>query len=431
MPEEGDMEMTAALDQGGSVEVTLLSADGLPVAGGRIEHRAPGSNGNRFGGFGGAGKSAATDSSGKVLIANLAPGLHRFRPAKASGGGGMGAMIFEAEGQDQSAKDWSEVEVIGGTIATLVVSEPELAKLSGRITEAGLALAGATLSLSKSGGSGAFAGMDDMPFSSSPRAKTDGEGRFSFDAVELGRYELVVRHATRAMPSRYPVEVDSSSLEFDVDLPLSILEGRVLDIAGKPVQGARVSAERKRAEGERREYRMITRSASSDGGEGMIFDSSSGMGQSSARTDEDGRYTLRGVESDVDLVVRVDAKDCEPTASDAVSVAMGQTRSGVDVRVSPAGQLKVKIMAPDGGKPGMCLVRAEYIGDVSDGKQVAPKTEFAQSGSVSFKGLRPGRWKLQAESLESMGGDSAGGLPESRVVLVVAHETASVELPGP
>jgi hypothetical protein len=30
-----------------------------------------------------------------------------------------------------------------------------------------------------------------------------------------------------------------------------------------------------------------------------------------------------------------------------------------------------------------------------------------------------------------MGGDSAGGLPESRVVLVVAHETASVELPGP
>ena len=429
MPETGDMEITASLDLGGSVEITLLTADGQPVAGARVEHRAPDSSDDPFGGSFGRAKGAATDSAGKVLIANLAPGLHRFKPAKAPGAT-EGGMVFAIEGMDSGGPDWSEVEVVRGTTASLVLREPKTAEVSGRISESSIALAGASLSLRRRGGDPGFDGMDDMPFAQGPRAKTDGEGKYKFEKVEAGSYDLVVRHATRSMPARFPVEVDEDGVELDIDLPVSILEGRVLDGAGKPVVGAKVSAERKREE--RGGMRMVSIAiGGGDEGEGMVFDSSSAMGQSSARTDEDGRYVLRGVENDVDLVVRVDAKDCEPTASDPVSVALGQTRRGVDVAVSPAGRIKVKIVPAPGSSPGPCLVTAEYLDSLPEGKTIEPKTEFAQGGSVNFKGLRPGRWKLQAQSLGGFGEEQGGPAPEPRDVLVVAHEVVSVELPGP
>jgi len=432
MPEDGDLELIASLDLGGSVEITLLSADGQPVSGGRVEHRAPEPDADPFSDPFARAKGAATDAEGKVLIANLAPGLHRFKPAKAPGASESG-MVFAIEGMDRGSAEWSEVEVVRGTTASLVLREPKTAELSGRISESSIALAGASLSLRARGGDSSFDGLEDMPFAQGPRAKTDGEGKYKFEKVEAGSYDLIVRHATRSMPARFPVEIDEDGVELDIDLPVSILEGRVLDLAGKPVVGAKVSAERSRGDGERG-MRMVSIAIGGplDGdGEGMVFDSSNAMGQSSARTDEQGRFTLRGVESDVDLVVRVDAKDCEPTASDPLSVALGQTRRGVDISVAPAGRIKVKIVPAPGSSPGPCLVTAEYLDTQPEGKSIEPKTEFAQGGTVNFKGLRPGRWKLQAQSLGGFGEEQGGAAPEAREVLVVAHEVATVELPGP
>ena len=435
MPEDANVEQTVVLDQGGAVEITLLSAQGIPVSGARIDHRAPDAGGDPFGGdfsgpFGGT-KGAATDAEGKVTLANLTPGTHRFRPAKGGGPDMEEGMVFAIDGMGDSGQGWSEVEIVRATTATLVLREPERAEVKGRVREGGNVLAGASILLKKRGGDPGLDGMEDMPFGGGgPRAKSDGEGRYRFEKVDAGSYEIVVRHATRAMAARFQVEVDLKGLEYDIDLPISILEGRVLDAAHKPVVGAKVWAERKPAEGEPNNVRMISVMASSADGEGMVFDSSTGLDQSRARTDEQGRYSLRGVESDTDLVVRVEAKDCEPTKSEPVSVALGQTKSGVDIEATAAGQIKVKVQSADGKKSGPCMVHAEYLDPTPEGKQIQPKTEFAQSGSVTLKGLRPGRWSLYAEPLGNFDRQPAP-TGEKREVLVVAHETAQVELAVP
>ncbi len=432
MPADSDVDQNVALDQGGSVEITLLSAQGVPVSGARIDHRAPDANDNPFGDPFGGGKGAATDSAGKVTLANLAPGLHRFRPAKDSGGDTEGGMVFAAiGGMDGADQSWSEVEIVRGGTATLVLHEPVLAELKGHVREGGAVLAGARLSLSKRGAESPFEGMEDMPFGGGgPTAKSDGDGRYRFERIEAGSYELSVRHATRAMSARYPIEINESGLEYDIDLPITILEGRVLDGENKPVAGAKVWAERKRAGGneDRRSVSVIGGPI----GEGMIFDSSAGLDQSKAHTDADGRYLLRGVENDTDLEVQVDAKDCELTKSAPVSVALGQTKSGVDIVVVAAGQIQAKV-APVAGKPaGPCLVHAEYLDPLPAGKEIEPKTEFAQGGTAIFKSLRPGRWKLHAEGLGGFdGGDSQNLQGEPREVLVVAREVAKVELQLP
>ncbi len=432
MPADSDVEQNVALDQGGSVEITLLSAQGVPVSGARIDHRAPDANDNPFGDPFGGGKGAATDSTGKVTIANLAPGLHRFRPAKDSGGDTEGGMVFALGGTNDADQSWSEVEIVRGGTATLVLHEPVLAELRGHVREGGAVLAGAKLSLTKRGAESPFEGMEDMPFGGGgAKSKSDGDGRYRFERIEAGSYELSVRHATRAMATRYPIEINDSGLEYDIDLPITILEGRVVDGENKSVAGAKVWAERKRAGGN--EERRIVSVIGGPIGEGMIFDSSAGLDQSKARTDADGRYSLRGVENDTDLEVQVDAKDCERTKSAPVSVALGQTKSGVDIVVVAAGQIQVKV-APIAGKPaGPCMVHAEYIDPTPPGKEIEPKTEFAQGGTLTLKALRAGRWKLYAEALGGFdGGDSQQNLQgEPREVLVVAREIAKVELQLP
>jgi len=138
------------------------------------------------------------------------------------------------------------------------------------------------------------------------------------------------------------------------------------------------------------------------------------------------------VDSDTELVVRVEAKDCEPTKSEPVTVALGQTKAGVDVQVSPAGQIKAKIVTAAGKNAGPCMIHAEYLGDMPKGDPIQPKTEFAQGGSLTLKGLRPGKWKVYPEALGGFnGGENENSNGEAHEVLVVAHETAQVELALP
>ncbi|HUR26835.1 MAG TPA: carboxypeptidase-like regulatory domain-containing protein [Planctomycetota bacterium] len=434
MPKDVNVEQIVALDQGGSVEITLLSAAGDPVASARIDHRAPDAGNDPFAEFGGGfnrGKGPATDAAGRVTIANLAPGVHRFRPAKSGGPQMEEGMVFAVRGKDSTDTSWSEVQIVRGETASLVLREPEVAEVKGRVREGGSTLAGASITLKKRGGDPGMEGMEDLPFGGGggPRSKSDGEGRYRFEKVEAGSYELVVRHATRAMAARFPIEVDASGLEYDILLPISILEGRIADAENKPVAGAKVWAERKPAGGQNREARAISIMAGGEDG-GMVFDSAAGFDASRARTDAEGRYTLRGVESDVDLIVRAEAKDCEPGKSEPVSVALGQTRGGVDLELAAAGQIKVKLVSASGKSAAPCMVHADYDDELPDGKTVQPKVEFAQGGSVTLKGLRPGRWKVYADPL-NFGGEERSPPSEKKSVLVVARETAQAELEIP
>lgn len=422
LPRGEGLEHEARLTLGGEVVVTVLDVEGAPLAGQAVEHRAPTSGdlgGMRILG-GGPSNDVVSDSEGKVRFSFLEAGLHSFRLAEEGGGdsfaiAGHAGVTFGLGGGDDD--DWSEVEVGEGETATLTLHAAPRGGLEGRVREAGKVLAGATLSLEKEGG-------ENMPFlmpglgGGGPSAKSDGEGRYRIADVKEGRYTLKVEHPTRRMPQSFPLEIRAGSNTFDVELPLSILEGRVTDVNGKGLAGVRVWPERRQEEGTpavRGRMLMVV----DDGDAGGIVDS--GQFGQRALTDEDGGYTLRGVESDVELVVKAEGDAVQPGSSLPVRVAPDEVRAGIDVRLEPAGTIKVEAKLADGSPARFQLVQATFLDQDEDAEPIEPKFAFVQSGSTTLKGLKPGRWNVNVRAANS-GPGGAGGSDQE--VLVKPGEEA-------
>jgi hypothetical protein len=94
-----------------------------------------------------------------------------------------------------------------------------------------------TLSRRQDGGSqGAWFGWG-------PNAKTDGYGRYKFENQREGDFVLGVSHATRTSTANFDVKLDRRKVEFDVDLPVSLVEGRVTAPDGRPIAGAEITAD--------------------------------------------------------------------------------------------------------------------------------------------------------------------------------------------
>ena len=131
--------------------------------------------------------------------------------------------------------------------------------------------------------------------------RSDRSGRYEFEDLKADGYRIEVTHASRAMPMEFPVDVREGDNKLNIELPLSIVMGRVHNEAGEPLAGMKVTA--KRADGPARQGTRVMLAFTTDGesGDAMI---SSGFGDdTSVTTDEDGLYELRGVTPDTDLVV--------------------------------------------------------------------------------------------------------------------------------
>ncbi len=405
------------LTPGGEVLVHARDAEGLPLAGARVAHRGSTSSpgGFRLGG----GKEHVTDSEGEVLFRNLEAGVHSFRlddgaPDGAFFGDGE-EIVIAGLGEDGAGEDWTEVQVTeGGRSEINLVASPRGA-VSGRVREAGKLLAGATLRLTnrdedEEGPRVFFPGMD-----AGQQARTDGEGRYRIDEVKEGSYLLAVEHPTRRMPQEFPLEVRAGENVFDVDLSLSVIEGRALDQEGKPLSGVRVRAERVAQEGPTRTAFMVM----IDDGGGGLFNSGE-LGRSSTTTDAEGRYSLRGVMSDVDLVVKAEGDTVQPGSSEVVRVEPDETRRGVDLELEAAGAIAVEAALADGTPARFCIVNATYADGEAAG--VEPKFAFMQSGATTLKGLKPGTWRVNVRRAGPNEEESPGGDQE---IEVKAGETAS------
>jgi len=429
LPRGESLEQRVELTLGGEVLVTVLDAAGQPLAGAEVEHRAP-----TTGDFehmrvlgGPSGNGEHTDSRGVARFPFLEAGLHAFRLVEEGGGGGgfvsAGGAAFSIAGFGGGGGDegWSEVQVGEGASSELTLQAAPRGGLEGRVREAGKALAGATLTLEKeSSGEGGglpflLPGMGD-----GPGAKSDGEGRYRIADVKEGRYRLRVEHPTRRMPQSFPLEIRAGDNSFDVELALSILEGRVLDSTGKGVPGARVWPERQQTDGARAVGGRMIMMVNDDAGGGVV---DSGQFGQRALTDAEGRYSLRGIESDVDLVIKAEGDAVQPGTSEVVRVAPDEVRTGVDLRLDPAGSIRVEAKLADGSPGRFQLVQATYLDDSAS--PVEPKFSFLQSGSTTLKGLKPGRWKVNVRAAQGgLGGSNEG--QEQEVVVQPAEEA---ELP--
>ncbi len=407
-----------ALTRGGDVVVTVLGADGAPIAGRDVElHREDGEP--HFGPFGQGSHTRETDANGRVRFARLAAGPQSFRLAPRSrGGDAVFVSSMLSGGTEPLSEEWRTVVVQeGGEHEVTLHAEPS-ARLTGRVLENGRPLAGARLKLSEADG-GSDAGVFFDGFGGEGGVRTDADGRFEFDDEAVGEMRLEVEHPMRAMPARYELELDPGDNEVELDLDVSVVRGRVVDPDGRPVVGAAIQAHRVESGSARRsEFVMISTG-------GATFTAGGGVGDP-VRTDADGRYELRGVAAGVQLRLACDPSG--PYLEDAELVVdaldPGEEREVERLELDGGGALRVTVRSAGATPLEFCNVTIRRTDDDGDEES---ESRFQQGeGAVLFEGVAKGAWTVTVESHTPSSSGPVRGEP--REAEVRANEVTEVEV---
>lgn len=310
-------------------------------------------------------------------------------------------------GGDRGAP-WTEVTVEPGeTAEAFLRAEPPM-HVVGRVTEAGVPLTGAKVSLRAAEsplGFPSFLGGGDS-------STTDARGRFRIEDVKGGAATLVIAHATRAMDYEHSLEVEFGENEVELDLGVTIVEGIVRDHGGEPLAGAKVRVDREAASSSRT---MVSVVMTTDEGDeaGETFVSGGANGPEPVFTDSEGRYQLRGVQAGVEFTVSATADGYDTAKSEALTLDGGEVRSHVDLAFVMTGSIRIEVDGGQGRK--MAILRRR------GGSAQAPRIEPFTGPSKTIEGLAPGTWTVQ---LNAMGVAGARFSPDELEVEVTAGEEA-------
>jgi hypothetical protein len=348
----GAEERTVRLGAGGKIVVQTRTVDGDAVMGVRVEDSR-------------THEWQLTDERGNCTFSRVSTGEHRFEAKTASG---------QARG---------DVQVVHGNEYTLTLTVRARARLSGRITEGGQSLSGATLQLRCS---------DGQPYD----ARTNGQGEYTIPAVEVGSYGASILHPTRAMAFKSEVDVLGAESRFDVDLPVTIIEGRTLDEEGRPLAGVRV---------------RVTEDKGPD-------ETTFLPGQARVFSGPDGRFVLRGVRTGTEVVVRAESPDHQLAQSAPLTLAPGGARSGVDLTLAPGPLLVVSVSHVDGAPASNCRVRLQD--DAANSVTGITNAE----GMVRFPGLKLGQWRIHVTPDDALRGND--GLDAQEGTIVIQPRQANV-----
>jgi len=144
----------------------------------------------------------------------------------------------------------------------------------------------------------------------------------SINGIEMGSYDVNIVHPARVMPFDGEVRITDAQGRFDFDLPVSVIEGRVVDEENRPLAGIEVHVGRT--------------AAARDSGIHASSDSStladSRTREATVQSRADGSYVLRGVQSDVDLVVDAHGLEFQPPKSAVLRLTAGEVKSGIDMK---------------------------------------------------------------------------------------------------
>lgn len=424
LPVAEDLELTVRLGIGGQVIVEVVDTHGTPVSGVEIDHQGPGEERDELVM---SNDDKRTDADGMLAFEHLPPGDHRFRLRGAPRGGFMAVggrtarmnRVTRRSGGGEAEEGWSIATVVEGAAETLRLIAPARGSLAGRVTEAGQPLANAELRLVP-----ASEEEDPMPFGGNGReARTDGRGEYLLDGVDEGEYRLEVRHPTRAMSHDATTRVREGSNELNLDLPVAIVEGRITGEDEKPLAGVRVRAERASSEGGGRRFAVMVMDDGNDEPEVSVGPPGGGT---SVTTDADGRYTLRGVMPEVDLVVSATGQELQPGKSEPFRVAADGIKKNVDFSLETGGSIEITVRRAGNGPPGRYMARATP----AEGGE--PKIQMiGPGGSTRISGLKPGRWHVALDPLmgPQEGDEDPQHLEQDVEVVVGKAAKASFESP--
>ncbi|MDP6955126.1 MAG: carboxypeptidase regulatory-like domain-containing protein, partial [Planctomycetota bacterium] len=403
LPATGLTEVQVELGRGGAVHVMVRDSAGAPLAGREVTGRLANSDGGSSTLFSVNWEHGQSDGAGLAKFSHLAPGEYEFRLERAAAGAFTLTQYLDSAGDDSA---WVRVTVVSGETASIVLQEQQSGSLVGVVTEAGKPLVGALVSMRReSAGGAAFF----MPGIGGHEARTDAGGAFSLGQLEPGAWALEVRHATRAMVTRRSVEVMLGEHRIDLDLEVSILRGRVTDMAGRGLADMLVTVAEVGRDRQRAVFSISTSSGDADGG--LHFASSDG-GVEPVRSAPDGSYQLRGVLPGPPLVVSASGGSWIAASLEEVSVEVGRTRDLPDLRLEEGGTLEVRLVLSDGQAAGPAFVSGKRILDV-EGAEVTAGGEqnrchgLVQDGHLTLGGLAPGRWLLEFNRMAFNGGELA------------------------
>lgn len=386
-------EQQVQLLVGGSVAVTVRTPDGELAKGVKVEHRVAGRSNER----------RVTSERGVAQFEHLAPGVHEFRLAQTRD------LMVQLAGRSERDETWLEVEVQDEQEASLALEKAISASLTGIVRQNGVALEGASVQFVK----GPKNGGDEDPTTRllrslggarNRKAKTDEAGEYELFDLSSGQHQLRVTHKSRAMAATVELRLFDGDNRCDIELTTSSLFGVVRDAQGKPVAGAEISAA------------VQAKAATGPGGEiGNLMAGMMGRRGGSGgaqRSDQNGEFTLSGVQADVPLTIVAKKAGLVP-AKGTVTVPLGQRQGPVELQLMPAGQIKVTVE----NAQAFATVRAKFVGQ----GEAAPVVQMLRKGKVTLDSLRPGPWEVTYLAMSARG----KGAPK-QTVEVVAGETQTV-----
>lgn len=382
-------EELVQLGGGGNVVVEVRDSSGALVRDACILHRGP-----RAETFVAQSEREPvhTNARGQLEFTHLEAGVHTFQvddrndSTGSTARGPSGLPDAAASRLDSTSTARASVTVTEGGRHEVDLVVAARVRLTGRVTENGQALAGATLQ---------FAASGPAPSAGATRldSRSNGAGDYVLVSIEPGRYRVRIAHPSRVMDFERDVSIGPVATRADFELPLTTLQGVVLDEHNAPLAGVRVRVARANPSAEPRGSESVGALGSDDP-----------IAQSNARTElastasvasaADGTFALRGVSSDADLIVIAESPDHQPASSEPIRAVSGRVRAGIELHLRRGAALDVVVVRADGIPARGCRVEAA----IEAGSALSGTT--GADGSVRFVGMAPGKWRVRVARIE-------------------------------
>ncbi|MEX1025969.1 MAG: carboxypeptidase-like regulatory domain-containing protein [Planctomycetota bacterium] len=416
LPGRGTVERVVRLAPGCVVDVRAVDAGGRGLSGRTIEHRRfdlsrpEGQDEYLSFAIDPTGSRLVTDTEGRARFENLAAGKHEFRLGERAHTGAVHRT--DAARAPEGMSQWTAVDVVVGEPSKLVLAERPRGVLFGLITEGGRPLVGASAVLfPKSDFSLSHEAALKRLESNEATHRTDAVGRYRFEDVEPGEYLLSLTHGERAAASTFDLTVTAGETRRDFRVGMATIAGRVVDASGRGVAGVTVAVEPvsdaaeqafdHRVQGRPRVHGRLSSGASTI-------------------TDAKGAYELRGVATDVELLITTDAAsaDWQPARLGPLTVSADERLANVGIELQRGGALEVSFRTSAGLASQAAFLLSPFGSAAATDDAWA--AYYGETGRL--EGLAPGLYTLQAK----YGPPGPGGV--EREAEVFAGETTRVEL---
>lgn len=386
-----------ALAIGPALQVRVLDAHGAPAPSRRvILHRDASVDVSRIEAQRFFERDALSDSEGLARFEGLTPGAYRAWLVE--------RRVGAARTADEHARTFASTVVAPDVEAQLELRALPRGSLSGRVSFARSPLANAVVMLSVAN--------SKHPRARNPegvlRTRTDSEGRYLFEQLGPGGWNLSVFHADLLVPTRMELSYDGDEHTFDIVIPRTALVGRVVDTKGNPIEGARISVGR---------WQPNARTRGRPASPFQRIDS-----PSIPATDADGRFTILGAPAER-IAIEVSHSRHQTHQTKPFTPEVGVERDLGDLVLDAAASVRVSLVRWDRPetRPRLILRRLDGPKNADGGREVRVQT-LDSRGRATATGLAPGRWRVEIDL-------RIEGQARPRVDLKLqGHEVRAVEL---